>query len=165
MENIIFFIIGFFIGVIVVAFAIELGTKKGTGKEPASRTTQMWSLNEISNPRIIAEYLGSDLEIPKNSKLVVNRVNDEQLIKGLSVKKHTGIKGNYVLGDDRALILAGPLKKDEIGVWTVEKDILTKLNAYFDQSWSKGVDFKPTQDKKTTSPHASKITQNHPGKK
>jgi len=165
MENIIFFIIGFFIGVIVVAFAIELGTKKGTGKEPASRTTQMWSLSEISNPRIIAEYLGADIEIPKNSKLVVNRVNDEQLLKGLSVKKHTGIKGNYVLGDDRALILSGPLKKDEIGVWTVEKEILNKLNRYFEDSWSKGSTYEITKEQKTSSsrtPHSSTV---QPGKK
>ena len=165
MENIIFFIIGFFIGVIVVAFAIELGAKKSTGKEPASRTTQMWSLNEISNPRIIAEYLGSDLDIPKNSKLVVNRVKDQELLQGLSVRKHTGIKGNYILGDNRALILAGPLKKDEIGVWTVEKEILAKLNTYFEQSWTKGTTYDITKEQKKTHPRAAQPSKSPPGKK
>lgn len=148
MEHILFFIIGFFIGVIVVALAIELGSKRSSHREPASRTTQLWSLNEISNPRILAEYLGSDIDLPKHSKLVVNKVQDESLLRGLSVKQHPGIKGNYILGDNRALILSGPLRKNEIGVWTVEKEILTKLNTYFEQSWSKAKQYDFDTEKK-----------------
>jgi hypothetical protein len=60
------------------------------------------------------------------------------MLEGLDVKEHKGIRGNYVLGDDRVLILAGPIKKDEIGFWTVEKDIVEKLNQEFNEMWDEG---------------------------
>jgi hypothetical protein len=135
--DIISLVIGFAIGVIVVGLAIEIGTKKSSQTPPASKHTKKWSISEISNPRIIAEYL-SDVELPKNSKVIVSRYKNKEMLAGLDVKEHKGIKGNYIVGDDRALILAGPVKKDEVGFWTVEKDIVEKLNQEFDEMWSEG---------------------------
>jgi hypothetical protein len=135
--DIISLVIGFAIGVIVVGLAIEIGMKKSSQTSPASKHTKKWNISEISNPRIVAEYL-SDVELPKNSKVIVNRYKDKDMLAGLDVKEHKGIKGNYIVGDDRALILAGPVKKDEVGFWTVEKDIVEKLNQEFDEMWSEG---------------------------
>ena len=135
------FVIGFIIGVISVALAFELGMKRSNRSEPASRSTKTWSISELQNPRIVAEYLG-DIDIPKNSKLLVNQFKDKNTLEGIEAKHHKGIKGNFILGDDRALILAGPMKNDELGFWTVEKEILEKLNDYFEESWSKGSTMK-----------------------
>ncbi len=144
MEPILVFIIGFIVGVICVGLAIELGMRKSSKSEPASRTTQQWTINEIKNPRIVAEYLG-DMAIPENAKVVVNKYQNTTNLTDRNVRTHKGIKGNFILGDDRALILAGPLKPNEIGVWTVEKEILGKLNAYFEESWSKATKFEPEE--------------------
>ena len=95
----------------------------------------------------MAEYLG-DVELPKNSKLIVNKFKDEEMFAGLNVKKHSGIKGNFIVGDDRALILAGPVKKDEIGFWTVEKDIVEQLNSEFEEMWAKGTKMESEEKKK-----------------
>jgi hypothetical protein len=135
--DIISLVIGFVIGVIIVGLAIEIGTKKSSQTPPASKHTKKWNISEISNPRIMAEYL-SDVELPKNTKVIVNRYKDKNMLAGLDVKEHKGIKGNYIVGDDRALILAGPVKKDEVGFWTVEKNIVEKLNQEFDEMWSEG---------------------------
>ena len=134
--DIITFIIGFIIGLVSVGLAVEVGLKKAK-VEPSTRSTKTWSIHELRNPKILAEYLG-DVEIPKNSKLLVNQYQNNRLFEGVEVRHHSDIRGNFILGDDRALILAGPLKKDEIGVWTVEKDILEKLNSYFDAAWENG---------------------------
>jgi len=139
--DVISLVIGFAIGVIVVGLAVEVGMKKTSKSEPASRHAKDWDISEISNPRIMAEYLG-DVEIPKSSKVLVNRYKDEEMLEELNVKKHSGIKGNFIIGDDRALILAGPVKKDEIGFWTVEKEIVEKLNDEFEQMWAKGTKMK-----------------------
>ena len=144
--DIISLIIGFAIGLVVFGLAVEVGMKKTSKSEPASRHTKKWSISEISNPRIIAEYLG-DVEIPKGSKLVVKKYKDKEMFKGLDVKEHSSIKGNFILGDDRALILAGPVKKDEVGFWTVEKDIVDRLNDEFDQLWSEGTKMAPEEKK------------------
>lgn len=134
-------IVGFAIGVVVVALAIEIGMKKTSVTPPASRHTTKWSIDEIANPRIIAEYLG-DVDLPKNAKVLVNRYKDKTMFAGMDVKEHKGIKGNFILGDDRALVLSGPVKKDEIGVWTVEKEIVEQLHADFDKLWEEGTAVK-----------------------
>ena len=135
--DIIALIIGFAIGVVVVSIAIEIGMKKTSRVGPASKHTKKWDISEISNPRIMAEYL-VDAELPKDSKIIVNQYKDKNLLMGLNAKTHTGIRGNYIIGDDRVLILAGPVKKDEIGFWTVEKEIVQELNKEFKERWAQG---------------------------
>jgi hypothetical protein len=128
-------VIGFGIGVIIVGLAFEIGMKKNVSQNPASKHTKSWNISEISNPKIIAEYL-SDVDIPKDSQVIVRRYKAKETLEGLNVKEHTGIRGNYVIGDDRALILAGPMKKDEVGFWTVEKEIVDQLNQEFNKRWT-----------------------------
>ena len=139
-------LIGFIIGVISVGLAIELGMKKTSNRLPASRPTHKWSIEEISNPRIIAENMG-DITLPKNAKVVVNQFEDKNKFVGMEVKEHSGIRGNFILGDDRALILSGPVKDNELGIWTVEKGMLEKLNRYFEDSWSKGSRMQHEEEK------------------
>jgi hypothetical protein len=134
--DVIAFIIGLIIGVVTVGLAIEIGMRRVNKTEPATRPTHKWSIAEIANPRIIAENMGA-IELPKNAKIVVNEYENRAMLKGIAVKQHSGIRGNFILGDDRALILSGPIKQDELGVWTVEKDMLEKLNKYFNDSWEK----------------------------
>ncbi len=139
--DVISLIIGFVIGVVFLGIAIEIGTKKTTRSQPASKPTKSWHISEISNPKIMAEYLG-DIDIPKGSKVIVNKYRDKQMLTGLNVKSNPDLKGNFIIGDDRALILAGPVKKDEIGIWTVEKEIVEKLNEEFDQLWLDGTELE-----------------------
>ncbi len=139
--DVIALLLGFIIGVIVLGIAIEIGSKRTTQLAPTSKQTKKWSVSEISNPKVMAEYL-SDVDLPKNSKVIVNNYKDKQMLAGLDVKEHKGIKGNFIIGDDRALILAGPLRKDEVGFWTVEKEIVDSLNKEFDEMWAEGSKFE-----------------------
>jgi len=137
--DIVSLIVGFILGVIVVGLAVEIGLRKVTSKTPSSKQTKNWSIDEISNPKVMAEYL-SNIELPKDSKVLVNRYKDKDLLTGLNAREHRGIKGNFIIGDDRALILAGPIKKDEVGFWTVEEDIVRQLNQEFDEMWAEGTE-------------------------
>jgi hypothetical protein len=134
--DVVAFIAGLIIGVIAIGLAIELGMRRINKAEPATRPTHKWSIAEIANPRIIAENMGA-IELPRNAKVVVNEFQDGSMLKGIEVKQHSGIRGNFILGDDRALILSGAIKQDELGIWTVEKEMLEKLNKYFNDSWEK----------------------------
>ena len=133
--DIISLVIGFAIGVISIGLAHEIGIRKSNQVPPASKHAKTWNISEISNPKIMAEYL-SDVDLPKDSKVIVKKFKNKEMLAGLDVKEHKGIKGNYIVGDDRALILAGPIKKGEVGFWIVEKDIVTKLNQEFADMWS-----------------------------
>ena len=137
MIDIVSLVIGFFVGMIVLGIAIEVGMKRSERQDASSRHTKTWNISEISNPRIMAEYLG-DVELPNNSKVIVNRFKDKTMLAGLNVKKNSDVKGNFIIGDDRVLILAGPVKKDEVGIWTVEKEIVDQLKNDFDEMWKQG---------------------------
>ena len=139
-------IVGIIIGIVSVGLAIELGMKKTNASQPASRPTHKWSISEISNPRIMAEHMGS-MELPKNAKIVVNQYDNKNLFKGINVKEHSGIRGNFILGENRALILSGPIEEEGLGIWTVEKGMLDKLNRYFEDSWSKGSKMQQEEEK------------------
>ena len=139
--DIIALIIGFLFGAIVVGIAVEIGIKKVTNVNPSSKHANKWSISEISNPKIMAEYL-SDVDIPRDSKIIVNKYADKNMLAGLDAKEHTGIKGNFIVGEDRALILSGPIKKDEVAFWTVEEEIVKKLNQEFDDMWSEAEKMK-----------------------
>jgi hypothetical protein len=143
--DVISLIIGFIIGVVLVGLAIEIGSKKTTQVTSASKKAKSWSISEISNPKIMAEYL-LDIELPKNSKVIVNACKNKQVLAGLDVREHKGIKGNFVVGDDRALILSGPVRKDGVGFWTVEKEIVEKLNQEFDSKWAEGEKIEPEKN-------------------
>ena len=114
MVDILSLIIGFGIGVIVVGIAIEFGTRKPMKTSPSSRPAHTWSIDEISNPKIMAEYL-LDVDLPRNAKVIVNKYKEGLNFEGVDIRRNPSIKGNFIIGDDRALILAGPIKKDEIG--------------------------------------------------
>ena len=146
VMDIITLAVGFIIGVIVVAIAIEFGSKKDKVDMPNSRRTTEWNINEINNPKIMAEYLGN-VTIPDKSMILVNKYKDSGLFKGLNTRRNTEIKGNYILGDDRALILSGPMKEGELGFWTVEKEIVNSLHEDFDFHWNNGQMLK-TDEKK-----------------
>ncbi len=135
--DVVSFILGLVVGVVVVGFAIELGLRRITRGAPATQPTHKWTLAEIKNPRIIAETMGI-IDLPPNAKIVVNEYPNKAMFKGMAVKHHSGIKGNFIIGDDRALILSGPIEEAELGLWTVEKDTMQKLNRYFEDSWAKG---------------------------
>ena len=134
--DIVGFIVGFILGVVVVGLAIELGMRKYHTVQPSSRPTHAWSMDEIKNPRIIAEDLGA-LKLPKDARVVVNRFHDKNSLKDVQVRTHPGIRGNYILGDDRALIVSGTIAPNALGIWTIEKTMLDKLDEYFEDSWCK----------------------------
>jgi hypothetical protein len=146
LMDIVGFIVGFVLGVIVVGLAIELGMRKSQTQQASSRPTHTWSLDEIQNPRIVAEDLGT-LKLPKDARVVVNRYHDEESLKNVEVRTHPGIRGNYILGDDRALILSGAIAPNALGIWTIEKAMLEKLNGYFEDSWCKATSLDIDENK------------------
>ena len=135
-------LIGFIIGLIAATMAIEFGMRKpveSTAFHSTARLTYMWSLSEIKNPRVVAEYLDK-VEVPKNAKIVFKECKDKKILKEIDVRKNEDIRVNFVLGDDRALLLSGPIKEGQMGIWVIDPFILKKLKAEFERLWNKGVE-------------------------
>ena len=83
-------------------------------------------LSQVSNPAPTSKLSGGGTSIP--------------------LIRYSDAVNVYIIGDDRVLVLSGPLKKNELGIWTVEKEIVEQLNNEFDQMWNEGT--KMTFDEK-----------------
>lgn len=130
---------GIVIGIIISISALELSRKKPKRVENTSRFVERWSLNNLPNPKIVAEYLLDAKNIPKNAKVVVKQCKDKGLLHGLEVRYNPNVKGSFIVGDDRAIILAGPFKDSEFALVTVDEHIVNKLKELFEDYWREGV--------------------------
>ena len=72
----------------------------------------------------------------------MNKYKDKARFEGMKVKQSKQIMGNYILGDDRALILSGPVKENEVGFWTIDKEIVKTLHQEFDTTWQNAHNIK-----------------------
>jgi hypothetical protein len=131
-------VVGVIIGAIIAIIAVELGRKKPEKPEPTTRYIEKWSVDSVSNPRIVAEYM-LDATLPKNAKIVVKQCKNKNILKGLNVRYNPNVRGSFVIGDDRALILAGPFKDDEVAFITIERHLLMRLKDIFNELWERGV--------------------------
>ena len=143
MPNILPIVIGFVIGVITVSMAIELRWRKETPQETC-KLTEEWSLHELKNPLIMAEKLW--VETPENAKILVA---SKSVHRG-DVKEHPGVRSNFALGENRALIFTGEIKKGELALWTIDETIMRKLRKEFDQLWGTTGTSHPTPSGTTT---------------
>jgi len=79
---------------------------------------------------------------------LVNKYKDKKMFAGMDVKEHSGLRGNFIVGDDRALILSGPVKQGEVAFWTVEEEIVRKLNQEFNEMWAQADRIESEEEKK-----------------
>ena len=126
--DVISLIVGFVVGIIAVSIAIELSWKKEETVETC-KVANKWSLSEIRNPLIVAEKL--KMNAPSGSKVVV-RV-ETAFSRG--AKQNPDVRGNFVLGSDRALIFSGEIREGQIAFRTVDERILRNLRTLFNQFW------------------------------
>jgi len=108
--------------------AIELGWRKETSNETC-KLTDIWSLHELKNPLIVAEKL--HMAPPENAKVVVANT----ILQKGNVKKHPGVRGNFALGENRALLFTGEIKRGELALWTIDDAIIKKLRNEFHRLW------------------------------
>jgi hypothetical protein len=125
-------LIGFCIGIVGVAIAIELAWKKAPPLKTCNLTTR-WDLEEMKNPMIVAERLST--KVPKGAKVVGNEIqipSDE-----VEIRKGDA-RGNFAIGKERALIFTGEIKDGEFALWTTDDSIIKKLKDEFYRLWRKG---------------------------
>jgi hypothetical protein len=108
--------------------AIELGWRKETSNQTC-KLTDIWSLHELKNPLIVAEKL--HITPPENAKVVVANT----ILQKGNVKKHPGVRGNFALGENRALLFTGDIKRGELALWTIDDTIIKKLRNEFHRLW------------------------------
>lgn len=133
--------IGVIIGVIITFFVVEIGMRKIFPWSESSRLTSVWDLNEIKGIKpllIVCENIEQAVEFPKESNIVLKNKETATLIKHKNVVVNQNVNANFVIGEDRALIFSGYIKKDAFVIWTSNEKIITRLSAEFNKLWREG---------------------------
>jgi len=121
-------IVGFVVGIVAVSLAIELGWRKEEAPEKC-KLARRWNIGEIKNPLVVAEKI--KMEMPEDAKIVVA----VQTQYSKKAKVNPEVKGNFIIGDDRALIFSGEIKEDQLAFWTIDESIMRALRNQFYKLW------------------------------
>ncbi|MDI6917262.1 MAG: hypothetical protein QMC80_05645 [Thermoplasmatales archaeon] len=132
--------LGVLIGIIVTAFMVEIGMRKILPWGVTSRLTSVWNLNEIKGNKqllIVAEKI-ENVEIPKDSRVVVKQKEGTARIKGSEVVVNLNVHSNFAVGADRALIFTSSIHPDAFTVWTTNEKMISRLTSEFNRLWMEG---------------------------
>ncbi|KAA0001355.1 MAG: hypothetical protein FE048_05620 [Thermoplasmata archaeon] len=126
--EIISLIIGFVVGIVAVSLAIELGWRKEEAPETC-KVAKRWNIKEIKNPLVVAEKI--KMEMPEGARMVVA----VETPYSKKAKVNPNAKGNFIIGDDRALIFSGEIREDQLAFWTIDENIMRVLRNQFYKLW------------------------------
>ncbi len=132
--------IGVLIGIIVTALMVEIGMRKILPWGVTSRLTSVWDLNEIKGNKtllVVAEKI-ENVEIPKNSRVVVKQREGTALLKGAEVVVNPDAHSNFAVGADRALIFTSSIHPNAFTVWTTNERMIRRLTSEFNKLWMEG---------------------------
>ena len=111
-----------------VSLAIELGWRKEEAPETC-KVAKRWSIKEIKNPLVVAEKI--KMEMPEGARMVVA----VETPYSKKAKVNPNAKGNFIIGDDRALIFSGEIREDQLAFWTIDENIMRALRNQFYKLW------------------------------
>ncbi len=132
--------LGILIGIVVTAFMVEIGMRKILPWGVTSRLTSVWNLNEIKDDKtlLIAAEKIENVEIPKNSRVVVKQREGVALLKGTEVVVNPSVHLNFAVGPDRALMFMSSIHPNALTVWTTNEKMVRRLTSEFNRLWMEG---------------------------
>jgi hypothetical protein len=141
MVDVLWTLIGFVVGVVSAAIAVEFGLKKLFSPPEHSKITQVWSLGELPTAMIAATSLNG-VPAPRNSRVLVGG-RYEGSRDGFELRTSQELRGNFAVDATapRALLFLGDIKPGAMAIWTVDERLIDRLRAEFTRLWSRSTDF------------------------
>ncbi len=120
--------IGFVVGALIVAIAIETGVKRRGDPEVLTKLTTGWRLSEFGEPKIVAGDV-LDVRIPPGSKILSSGTVDSGLMAACDVRHVPPVRAEFALDGkhQRALLFTAGLQEGALAVWTVDPAIVERL--------------------------------------
>jgi len=141
MVDVLWTLIGFLIGVVAAAIAVEFGLKKFLSPPENSKLTTVWSLSELPAPLIAARTI-SGANVPKNARLLTaGRYTGAR--DGFDLRTSGELKGNFAVDANaaRALIFLGDIAPGTLALWTIDERLIERLRSEFNRLWGRSVDY------------------------
>lgn len=138
--------VGFIVGVAATAFALEVAFRRVRNDEQAS-LTKNWTLHELSGddgpPSIVTTSL-EGVDVPNRSRVLVapGAKLPSQMAKTCEIRIHEEAKGNFVVGNGKAVFCTGPVKAGTLALETVHPALVSRLERSFESLWVQAKPYK-----------------------
>lgn len=141
MVDVVWALIGFVVGVVAAAIAVEFGLKKFLSPPENSKLTTVWNLNELPAPLVAARTLHG-LTPPRNAR-VLSAGTYEGTRDGFELRTNKEVRGNFAVdaNANRALIFLGDMAPGTLALWTVDERLIERLRAEFNRLWGRSLDY------------------------
>lgn len=134
-------LIGFLIGVVAAAIAVEFGLKKLLSPPDRSKLTQVWSLAEFPNALVAATSIHG-VAPSKGARLLTAAKFDGER-NGFELRTNAELRGSFAVDAHapRALLFLGPVEPGALALWTVDEKLIERLRVEFHKLWSRSTDY------------------------
>lgn len=142
--------VGFVVGVAATAFALEVAFRRVRNEERASLTKD-WSLQQLRGnegpPRIVTTSL-QGVNVPQGSKVLVapGAKLPSEISSTCEIRIHDDAKGNFVVGNGKALFCTGPVKAGTLALETVHPALVDRLERSFESLWMQAKPYTKSVD-------------------
>lgn len=137
------FFLGFAVAVVITFFVIYLSMRAKVPVEKSAELASMWSVKELGlEVKGIVES-ARDIDLPAGSTLVVKDSSyvPQRILNTCEVRTNPEVKGNILIGRNRAFIFSGIMSKSALVVVTEDDDMLLKLLNQFNTLWTGAVPY------------------------
>jgi hypothetical protein len=132
------FFLGFAVGIVIAFFVIYLSMRTRVPVQKSAELVNLWSINELGiDVRGMVESAG-DINMPSGSRLVVRDTGylPAKILNTCEVRTNPNVRGNYLIGPNRAFIFSGIMANTSPVVVTEDDDLLLRLSNDFNSLWS-----------------------------
>lgn len=141
MVDVLWTLIGFLVGVVAAAIAVEFGLKKFLSPPENSKLTTVWNLNDLPAALIAAKTI-QGLTPARNARLLTAGPYTGPR-EGFDMRTNPDLRGNFAVDAtaNRALIFLGDMAPGTLALWTVDERLIERLRAEFNRLWGRSVDY------------------------
>jgi hypothetical protein len=141
MVDVLWALIGFLVGIVAAAIAVEFGLKKFLSPPENSKLTTVWNLNELPAALVAARSI-QGVSPPKGARLLTS-ASYTGARDGFELRTSKELRGNFAVDATakRAIIFLGDLQPGTLALWTVDEPLVERLRAEFNRLWGRSVDY------------------------
>ncbi|MBW3584218.1 MAG: hypothetical protein KY455_14100 [Euryarchaeota archaeon] len=135
-------LVGFLIGVVASAIAVELGLKKLFMPTTATKLTASWRLDEVEAPLVVCTDAGG-VPFPRGAEIVTSGQAAPEGFRDRAWRRNANARGNFMVHPtrDRAYLFLGPVQEGNLALVTVDSDLVARLRAEHRRLWETGAPY------------------------
>jgi hypothetical protein len=131
-------IVGFAVGAIVTVVVVEATARQRATKGAATKLTAGWRLTELADPMIVCHDL-PEQPVPQGARIAASGAVAPSVAETCEVRQVPPVRAEFALDrkNRRALLFMAGLQTNGLALWTVDPELLARLETEADHLWER----------------------------